>query len=212
METSTLKPAPAGVEFWFEFGSNYSYLSVMRIEALARRADVPILWRPFLLGPIFRDFGWDNSPFVLQQEKGSYIWQDVRRQAEKYGLPFHKPSIFPRAAILPMRVALIGADQPWMGEFCRRIMLQNFVEDLDINTAENVRHALHGLVAEPHLVMQQAQDDQNKARLREQTAAARARGIFGAPTFFVNDEMFWGDDRMDDAFAFAAKFCTGTPG
>jgi 2-hydroxychromene-2-carboxylate isomerase len=204
--------APASVEFWFEFGSNYSYLSVMRIEALARRTHVPILWRPFLLGPIFRDFGWDNSPFVLQQEKGRYVWLDVRRQAEKYGLPFHQPSAFPRAAILPMRVALVGAGQPWMAEFCRRMMLQNFVEDHDINDAENVRRALQGLVAEPHLVMQQAQGDQNKALLREQTAAARARGIFGAPTFFVGEEMFWGDDRMDDAFALAAKSSPGVPG
>lgn len=213
MNTITLpEPAPAGVEFWFEFGSNYSYLSVMRIAALARRADTPILWRPFLLGPVFRDLGWSSSPFVLQQEKGRYIWQDMRRQAEKYGLALHQPSVFPRAALLPMRVAIFGAQQPWMAAFCQRVMLQNFVEDLDINAADNVRRALHGLVADPDLVMRQAQDEQNKARLREQTGAARARGIFGAPTFFVNDAMFWGDDRMDDAFALAARLRKAAPG
>lgn len=197
--------APPRLEFWFEFGSNYSYLSVMRIEALARHAQVQIVWRPFLLGPIFRDFGWNNSPFVLQPEKGRYIWHDMRRQAEKYGLQFHMPSVFPRSAILPMRVAILAAEQAWMGAFCQRVMLQNFVEDLDINAPKNVRRALHGLVPDPEAVMQQAQSELNKTRLRDQTEVARQRGIFGAPTFFVNDEMFWGDDRMNDAFAFAAN-------
>ncbi|NRR30651.1 2-hydroxychromene-2-carboxylate isomerase [Oxalobacteraceae bacterium] len=193
------------LEFWFEFGSNYSYLSVMRIEELARRTQVQVLWRPFLLGPIFSSFGWNNSPFVLQQEKGRYVWQDMRRQATKYGLELRQPSVFPRGAMLPMRVAILGAERPWMAEFCRRVMRQNFVEDLDINEAQNVRRALADLVPDPEAAIVQAQSDANKTRLREQTAAAAARGIFGGPTFFVGDEMFWGDDRMDDAFAYAAQ-------
>ena len=68
-----LVPTPA-VEFWFDFGSNYSYLSAMRIEAAAARLGVRVLWRPFLLGPIFRSFGWNSSPFVLQEAKGQYMW------------------------------------------------------------------------------------------------------------------------------------------
>lgn len=193
------------MEFWFEFGSNYSYLTVMRIEALASTAGVRIDWRPFLLGPIFRDFGWETSPFVLQPEKGAYMWNDMRRRAAKYQLEFHRPSVFPRSAILPMRVALLAASEPWIGSFCRRVMLQNFVEDLDINQPDNVRKALAGLVADPEAVMQAAQTDQLKARLREQTREARDRGIFGAPTFFVGDEMFWGDDRLEDALEFAVQ-------
>ncbi len=68
------------IEFWFDFGSNYSYLSVMRIDAQAASHGVRILWRPFLLGPVFRDLGFDNSPFVLQQKKGAYVWKDMERQ------------------------------------------------------------------------------------------------------------------------------------
>jgi 2-hydroxychromene-2-carboxylate isomerase len=191
------------LEFWFEFGSNYSYLTVMRIEELARKAGVGIVWRPFLLGPIFREFGWDTSPFVLQTEKGRYTWNDMRRRAAKYQLAFNMPSVFPRSAILPMRVALLASGQPWIGSFCKRVMLQNFVEDLDINHPDNTRKALDGLVPDPDAFMQAAQSDEAKARLREQTSAARARGIFGAPTFFVGDEMFWGDDRLEDALEFA---------
>jgi 2-hydroxychromene-2-carboxylate isomerase len=74
------------IEFWFEFGSNYSYLSVMRIEEAARRQGVRIVWKPFLLGPIVRALGLQDSPFVLQKEKGVYMQQDMTRLCRKYGL------------------------------------------------------------------------------------------------------------------------------
>lgn len=202
---NTPSGAQSQLEFWFEFGSNYSYLSVMRIEHLAREAGVRIAWRPFLLGPIFRDLGWNSSPFVLQAEKGRYTWNDMRRRAAKYGLAFNMPSSFPRTALLPMRVALLAADEPWVGSFCQRVMVQNFVDDLDIAQPDNTRRALEGLAADPDAFMAAAQGEDIKARLREQTGQARARGIFGAPTFFVGDEMFWGDDRLEDALDFAVK-------
>jgi 2-hydroxychromene-2-carboxylate isomerase len=193
------------LEFWFDFASNYSYLSVMRIEHLAAQAGVGIAWRPFLLGPIFRDFGWNTSPFLLQPEKGRYTWNDMRRRAAKYGLAFNRPSAFPRNALLPMRVALLGSSEPWIGSFCQRVMQQNFVEDVDINDPGHVRRALDGLVADPAAFMGAAQAEDIKARLREQTGQARARGVFGAPTFFVGEELFWGDDRLEDAIAFALE-------
>lgn len=198
--------APAGrpeLEFWFEFGSNYSYLALMRIEALAAARGVRLRWRPFLLGPVFRALGWSTSPFVLQEAKGRYMWRDMARAADKYGLPFVRPSAFPRQAVLPMRVATLGADEAWMGPFCRRVMAQNWVEDREIDEPANVLRALEGLVADPRAVLEAALADGNKARLRASTAEAQARGIFGAPTMFVGDEMFWGNDRLEDALAWA---------
>ena len=177
----------------------------MRIEALAQAARINLAWKPFLLGPIFRDFGWDTSPFVLQAEKGRYVWRDMERQAQKYQLPFTKPSQFPRVALLPMRVALLGSEQPWIGAFCKNVMVQNFVMDIDINNPDNVRQALAGLVPNPNNIIEEAQSDANKMRLREQTAQAKNRGIFGAPTFFYQNEMFWGDDRLEDALYFVVK-------
>lgn len=191
------------LQFWFEFGSNYSYLSAMRIEEAAHRSQVTIEWKPFLLGPVFRELGWENAPFVLQAAKGRYVWRDMEREARKFRLPFNKPSVFPRVSLLPMRVAMLGSGQPWMGQFCRAAMRQNWVDDLDINHPLHVRQALSGLVADPDAVMRQAQEETNKLRLREQTAEAGERGIFGAPTFLVSDEMFWGNDRLDDALAYA---------
>jgi 2-hydroxychromene-2-carboxylate isomerase len=204
--TSPQSPPPnKEMELWFEFGSNYSYLSVMRIEALAARSGVRVLWRPFLVGPIFKSFGWQNSPFVLQVAKGSYVWKDMERQCRKYGLAWRHPSTFPRRDLLPMRVALLGATQPWIGEFCRRVMLQNFVADRDIDTAQSVSEILAALELPAQEIISEAEAEPNKLLLRGQTQTAARRGVFGAPTFFVGDEMFWGNDRLEDAIDFAAE-------
>jgi 2-hydroxychromene-2-carboxylate isomerase len=203
--TGVAKQAPE-IEFWFEFGSNYSYLSVMRIEEEARRHGVRIAWKPFLLGPIFRALGMENSPFVLQKEKGAYVQQDMARLCGKYGLaPWVKPSVFPRLGVLPLRIALLGVDEPWIGAFCRKVMELNFVRDQDINQPEQMVPIVAELGLSALDLTERAQAEPIKTRLRDQTEQARAKGIFGAPTFFVGTEMFWGNDRLDDALLFAAK-------
>lgn len=194
------------VEFWFEFGSNYSYLSVMRIEEEARRRQVRIVWKPFLLGPIFQALGFETSPFILQKEKGVYMQQDMARLCRKYGLaPWRMPSIFPRLGVLPSRIVLLGAEEPWVGAFCRSVMELNFALDQDINHPEQITPILNELGLSSSEILALAQSGSVKTRLREQTDEARARGIFGAPTFFVGAEMFWGNDRLDDALLLASE-------
>ncbi len=90
-----LSRQPPEIEFWFEFASNYSYLSVMRIEGAAQQSGVRIVWKPFLLGPIFRALGMETSPFLTQKEKGAHMWQDMVRQCRKYGLGWTKPATSP---------------------------------------------------------------------------------------------------------------------
>lgn len=196
---------PRAIEFWFEFGSNYSYLSVMRIEEAAARFGVRIQWKPFLLGPIFRTFGWDSSPFVLQKAKGDYVWKDMVRQCEKYRLAWTRPSKFPRTALLPARVALVGAEKEWMGAYCRRVMSLNFVEDREIDSHDAVADVLAQLGLPAQQIIDEAQFEVNKLRLRQQTEFAAGRGVFGAPMFFVGDDMFWGNDRLDDALVLCTR-------
>lgn len=201
MEQSTARNEAGELEFWFDFASNYSYLSLLRLRRLSEDEGITIRWRPFLLGPIFKDAGWDNSPFVLQKNKGDYMWQDIARECEKYGLPWLRPSVFPRNSVLPARIALLGQDQPWMMEFCARVMLDNFAHDRDISSAANMAAILDDLGLDAAAILQAAQADENKQRLRARTELARTKAIFGAPTFFVGDAMYWGNDRLDDALA-----------
>ena len=197
-------PHPLEIEFWFEFASNYSYLSLMRIEQEARRRGVVIVWRPFLLGAIFKALGFDGSPFVLQKEKGAYVWRDMERRCRKYGLQWTRPSRFPRGGLTAPRVALVGESEPWLGAFCRKVMELNFVHDQEIESPARLAGLLGELGLPAAAILDAAASEPIKTRLRERTQEARDRGVFGAPTFFVRGEMFWGDDRLDDALAFAA--------
>ena len=194
------------LEFWFDFGSNYTYLAMMRIEHEAARRGVRVAWRPFALGAIFKSFGWETSPFVLQKAKGDYVWKDMERQCRKAGLPWHKPTSFPRSALLPLRVALFGAQETWIGAFCRAIVSLNFARDREIDEEPVVREALAALGVDAAPVIEAATSPANKDALRAQTELARAIGIFGAPTFLVAGEMYWGNDRLDDALEAAALF------
>jgi 2-hydroxychromene-2-carboxylate isomerase len=202
METAVSRPK---VEIWFEFGSNYSYPSVHRIGSLARKRGIELLWEPFLLGPIFKSLGWSTSPFVLQEAKGRYMWRDMERQCEKYGLPWTRPSTFPRRALLPMRVAVAGKTQLWIEEFCKEMMTLNFAKDTDIDSIEVVGRVLEGLGVNPEEMIEQAQTPENKELLKLQTERAQALGIFGGPTFVTRGELFWGNDRLDEALEWATK-------
>lgn len=192
------------IEIWFDFASNYSYLSVMRIEAQARARGVTVQWRPFLLGPVFKALGMDTSPFVTQQQKGAYVWIDMERQCAKYAPDWTRPTTFPRRSILPARIATLADGQPWQAEFIRRVMRLNFVDDHDIEDHAALAGILDALGLDGRAVLAQAEAEPVKQRLRARTEEARQRGVFGAPTFFVGSEMFWGNDRLDDALELAA--------
>lgn len=195
--------ANRAIDFWFDLASNYSYLSARRITPLAAAAGVTIRWQPFLLGPIFADLGWSTSPFVLQPQKGTYVWHDMRRQCAKYDLPWQRPSVFPRNSVRATRVALLGAREPWIADFVQAIATANFARDEDIASEAVVRDALHALGLDATELLAASQSEAQKLDLRAQAARAKERGIFGAPTFFVGDEMFWGNDRLEDAIELA---------
>ena len=187
--------------FWFEFGSTYSYLSAARIEDAAIASGVPILWEPFLLGPIFAEQGWDDSPFNVYPAKGRYMWRDVERLCAKHHIPFAKPSRFPRDGLLAARIACLAKEtsEPWLPEFVRAVFRANFAEDREIGDAAEVRSILDSLGQPGVQLGEQAQAPENKLRLREQTRRAKVLGIFGAPSFVVDGELFWGNDRVEDA-------------
>jgi 2-hydroxychromene-2-carboxylate isomerase len=193
------------IEIWFEFGSPYSYPSVMRIEDEAAKRGVHVAWRPLALGPVFKSLGWQGSPFLEQPQKMAYMWRDLERICARQGLPWKKPSVFPRGCLLPLRVATLAQDEAWVGEFCRAIMLRHFGEDRAIDDAQLVGDVLLALGIAPGDTIATAQSEPVKQALRAQTERGRVLGIFGGPTFFAAGEMFWGNDRLDEALDWAAR-------
>ena len=191
------------LEFWFEFASTYSYVAAQRIEALARAAGVTVIWKPFLLGPIFRKQGWNDSPFNIYPAKGVYMWQDMERQCAKHGVPFRKPSVFPRPSLLATRIGLALDSTPQrVAEFARRVYLANFHEDVDTANDDIVRGLLQSMGwPDAEAVLALATSAATKERLRLRGDEAFERGIFGAPTFLIGSELYWGNDRLEDALA-----------
>ncbi len=202
--SETNEAAPR-LEFWYEFASSYSYLAVMRIEALAAAAGVAIEWRPFLLGPVFMSLGWNDSPFNIYPPKGRYMWRDLERLCERYGLRLTRPSVFPRNGLLAARIACLGQREPWIGPFSRAVMVANFAEDRDIGSEAVIGELLAGLGLPVGELLTAAGSEANKEVLRAQTALATEIGLFGAPSFRVGGELFWGNDRLEDALEWAGR-------
>jgi 2-hydroxychromene-2-carboxylate isomerase len=192
------------LEFWYEFASTYSYLSAMRIEKVAAAAKVEIAWRPFLLGPIFRAQGWNDSPFNLYPAKGRYMWRDMERLAGGYQLPFRKPSAFPRNGLSAARIALAAEPEGWCPDWTRAVYAAEFAHDRDVGDGAVLTGLLETLGRDPGAVLARAESPENKAALRAQTERAQALGIFGAPSFVAGGELYWGNDRLGDAIAKAA--------
>jgi 2-hydroxychromene-2-carboxylate isomerase len=191
------------MDFWYEFASTYSYLAAMRVAPTAHSAGVRLRWRPFLLGPIFAAQGWNNSPFNIYPAKGRYMWRDMERLSAQRGLRFRRPDPFPQNSLLAARLALAVPEEK-RADFSRSVYHAEFADGHDISDAEVLAGLLAamGLPAEDCLA--RAKSDEVKAKLRAETQAAQAAGVFGAPAFVAADgETFWGDDRLEQALAWA---------
>jgi 2-hydroxychromene-2-carboxylate isomerase len=180
------------IEFWCELASTYTYLAASRIDALAEAIGVEVQWRPFSLAPIFQASGWNTSPFLIYETKGRYMWRDVEREADALRLPWRRPSVFPRNGVPAAKIAAsLGRDTP---RFVRRVFHANFVEDREIAQPAVIAELLAELGLETR---------EQPGALRHETQEAMRRGVFGAPTFSVGDELFWGNDRLERALAWA---------
>jgi 2-hydroxychromene-2-carboxylate isomerase len=192
------------LDFWFDFASTYSYPTAMRIRRQADEAGVRVRFRPFLLGPIFAAQGWNTSPFNLYAAKGRHMWRDLERICADLALPFRRPEPFPQASLLAARVALVGLDAPWGEDFCVAVFRAEFADGRPIGEPETIRSILADLRVEPAPVLEAAQSQGIKDKLRADTAEAQRNDIFGAPTFRTADgELFWGNDRLERALAWA---------
>ncbi|MGC1571347.1 MAG: 2-hydroxychromene-2-carboxylate isomerase [Pseudolabrys sp.] len=194
------------LDFWFEFASTYSYPAAMRISPLAEAAGVAVRWRPFMLGPIFKEQGWTTSLFNLFPAKGRNMWRDLERTCGTIGLPFVRPTTFPQNTLLAARVALVGLAEPWGEDYCRAIYRAEFAEGRTVEEIKTIAGVLTGLGLDAGAVLDRAQSNENRSQLRAHTDEAQRLGIFGSPSFVTADgELFWGHDRLEAALNWARR-------
>ena len=193
------------MDFFYEFASSYSYIAAMRIAPLANGAGVTLRWRPFLLGPIFKAQGWDTSPFNLYPAKGRYMVRDCERQCADLGLSFRLPEPFPQNSLLAARVALVGLGEGWGEDFSRAVYRAEFAENRNIGEPAVIADIVRALGQDSAAALARAQSDDIKGRLRANTEEAQRLGIFGAPSFIAGGELFWGNDRLEQALDFVRQ-------
>ncbi|HUJ29236.1 MAG TPA: 2-hydroxychromene-2-carboxylate isomerase, partial [Myxococcales bacterium] len=167
-------------------------------------AGVSLEYKPFLLGPIFQQqLAIKDSPFNVWPVRGAYMWRDMERLCEKFGLAWRKPAVFPRLSVLAARVACCAGEA--IGPLTRALFRANFAEDRDIADPAVVRALVEGIGGDGAQALQLAESPEVKAQLRANTSQAQRLGIFGAPDFVVDGELFFGQDRLDDALQWAVR-------
>jgi 2-hydroxychromene-2-carboxylate isomerase len=165
-----------------------------------------VAWRPFLLGPVFKAQGWDTSPFNLFPAKGAYMWRDLERLCAAQGLRFRKPEPFPQSSLLAARLALTAEVTPRRAEFSRLVYLAHFGDGARLDDEPALRGIVEDLGADPDAALMQAKSDAVKLDLRRATEEAMRLGLFGAPSVVTpRGEVFWGNDRLEAAFDWAAR-------
>jgi 2-hydroxychromene-2-carboxylate isomerase len=192
------------MEVWLEYSSTYSYLTVARIGRLAAQHGLALDWQPFFLPPV-RDQQGLGFPFPDGSAKTAYMWRDLERRAATLGLPYRRPATYPVNSLAAARVAIAGKADGWCQRFTEEAFRLHWTEGRLIGTDDNMEAALRSLGLDAAQVLALANSPANKDALKAQTARAIERGIFGAPSFVVGNELFWGDDRLEDAIAWALR-------
>ena len=200
------------IDFWFTMGSTYSYLSVMRLTDLQQSSGVQFRWRPFHLLLILQEM--KHVPFADKPAKLAYMWRDIERRAAMHGIPISLPAPYPaKNSMLANLVALTGMRQGWGVDFVKTAYRRWFQLGQETGTQPNVSESLREIGLDPLSVLAQADADETKASLTAETSAAKELGIFGSPTFSVGGELFWGDDRLEDAISWymTGRVSSGDP-
>ncbi len=182
------------VEFFFDVGSPASYLAWTQLEGIAQRTNAKIIWRPMLLGAVFQATG--NASPASVPAKGPYMLKDLQRFSNIYGVPFNFNPFFPLNTMHLMRGATAYLEEPEFQTYLAAIFNALWSEQLNMESPEVVAEVLTKAGIDVTDFMARISETEVKERLKDTTEEAVARGVFGAPSFFVNGEMFFGQDRL----------------
>ena len=185
------------LEYYFDFGSPAAYLASTQLPALAGQTGASVQWRPMLLGGVFVATG--NASPASVPAKGKYIFRDFARFAQRYGVPLKTNPFFPINTITLMRIAvgLQLRQDARFADYCSAMYRAIWVDAQNMNDAATVSSVLQAGGFDAPELLALAAEPEVKNQLKALTEEAVARGVFGAPTFFVGEQMFWGQDRFD---------------
>jgi len=194
--------ASDSIDFWFSTGSTYTYLTVSRLPALAAARGVRFNWRAFSVRAIMRE--QNNVPFAGKPVKMAYMWRDIERRAAMYGLAAKVPAPYPLQQFdLANRLAVLGLAEGWGIPYIQASYRRWFVEGQEPGLEPNLSHSLAEVGQDRARCVERALGDEVTKMYDAATEEAKTLGIFGSPTFAVRGELFWGDDRLDDALAWS---------
>ncbi len=194
------------IQFWFSVGSTYTYLTVARLPQVEAATGLAFDWRPFSVRDIMVE--QDNIPFRNKPIKAGYMWRDIERRAVKYGLPVSVPAPYPLKEFdLANRVAVVGTQEGWCAKYVQAAYRLWFVDGLEAGSEPNLSQSIQEAGQDPSRVIAVANSQTVGAAYQAATDEARSLKIFGAPTFNVDGEIFWGDDRLEDAVDWHRNAC-----
>lgn len=190
------------LDFWYSIGSTYSYLTIMRLDEWCDEHDATVNWRPFNVRTVMSE--QKNVPFAGKPIKSAYMWRDIERRAAKYHLHAQLPAPYPISDLaLANQVALLGMSDGWGKAFTQNLYRIWFEDGIEAGSEAAISEALHRCQQDPRLTLARARSPDTVAALETQTDQATKLGVFGAPSLVVRGEVFWGDDRLDDALSWA---------
>ena len=187
------------LEFWFSIGSTYTYLTVMRMNEIERNHNISLRLMPFSVRQIMLDM--DNAPFPPNKaSKVKYMWRDIERRATKYGFTANVPAPYPLQEFdRANKIALVGFQDGWIKDYVLQSYTNWFQGGLEAGGYENLAKTCNVLSLNTGDIIARSQSEEIDKLYKDQTSAAVKKGIFGSPSFMVGDEVFWGDDRLEDA-------------
>ena len=186
------------MDFFFFYGSTYTYLTAMRIEEVTARGGVEVRWRPFNVRQIMIE--QNNIPFRGKPVKMRYMWRDIERRAARYGIPLNGIPTYPvDPEYLANRVGVLSAVEGWCPAYTQAAYRAWFLEDKPLGEPKNLAPILESLDKDPDAVIARAGSQETRDKYDAETDLARDMGIFGSPTFAIGSEIVWGDDRLEEA-------------
>ena len=193
------------IDFYFSIGSTYTYLSVTRILDVEKKHGVKFNWKPFSVRAIMKEM--NNIPYPKDKKnKVDYMWRDIESRAERYGFFAKTPVPYPLSEFdLANKLAILGLKEGWGVDYVRTTYKRWFQDGKEPATEPNISEICSELKIDKDKVITNAKSEEIEKEYLSNTENARRNKIFGSPSFVVNNEIFWGDDRIEDAISWSKK-------